>query len=377
MIHNKQTSPPRNPSEITIQQLLVALLDDSRTLSPRFLYRLSDLEGTDLLRLEEAWGQMPLWRRRALMEDLHLLAEDDYLLSFDGVGRIAIMDIDAQVRFGGIQTLVSSECDALDLIALYLDLAEYDDDANVRALATAALAPYVLMGEMENLPVTTQADLEQRLLKLAENDRDGIVRRKALESLGFSGRADVGELILAAYEANDPIWVASALFAMGRSADDRWQAQVLAMLNHNNESIRIEAARAAGELALDSAKARLIDLTEDTDEEIRNTALWSLSQIGGKGIQELFARRIKKARDSQELQFLEQALDNLAFNTGDDPFQLFYISDLEVEDLDEDAGSSDDLYFDEDDDEDEYVDIDALYFPSDEYNELDDDDLNE
>jgi hypothetical protein len=374
VIETENFALPRNPSEISIRQLLDALQDDARTLNPRFLYRLSDLEGAELLHLEEAWGQTPLWRRRALMEDLHLLAEADNLLSFEGVGRLAIMDSDAQVRFGGVQTLVSSECDSLDLIATYLDLAEVDEDGNVRAIATAALAPFVLMGEMDHLPKTVQADLEQRLLKLAESDRDVVVRRKALESLGYSGRSDVGALIRTAFEARDPEWIASATFAMGRSADDRWQEQVLAMLDHDHASIRIEAARAAGELGLSAAKARLVDLTEDAEIEIQLVALWSLSQIGGKGVQELFVRRIKHAHDDQELKFLEQALDNLAFNSGDDAFQMFYIPEMDDEDHESSYLQTNHLnIYDDDDDEDEYVDIEELYFAEDEIADLEDD----
>ena len=99
------TSEPthnNSPEEISIQQLLEALLDEATPLHPRYLNRFSDLEGEDALLLGENWEKIALWRRQALMEDLPVLADNDYLLSFEAVGRIAVRDPDPQVRFGGI-----------------------------------------------------------------------------------------------------------------------------------------------------------------------------------------------------------------------------------------------------------------------------------
>ena len=57
---------------------------------------------------------------------------------------------------------------------------------------------------------------------------------------------------------------------MGRSNDDRWKKHVLSKLHAPDDDIRSEAIVAAGELELTSARAALLDLLDDEeDEEIR------------------------------------------------------------------------------------------------------------
>ncbi len=76
-------------NKISIQTLLDALLDESTVLNPQYLYRLSDLEGAQLVAVQEAWPQIALRRRQALMEDIEALNEVDYLLSYEAISRLA------------------------------------------------------------------------------------------------------------------------------------------------------------------------------------------------------------------------------------------------------------------------------------------------
>ncbi|MFN2150842.1 MAG: hypothetical protein ACK2T5_04535, partial [Anaerolineales bacterium] len=69
------------PPAIPFQEVLDALLDTETPFQPRYLYRFSDLESADLADLKTIWGQIPTWRRKALLEDLEQLFGDDYLLS--------------------------------------------------------------------------------------------------------------------------------------------------------------------------------------------------------------------------------------------------------------------------------------------------------
>ena len=78
------------------------------------------------------------------------------------------------------------------------------------------------------------------------------VRRRSLEALGFSSRDDVPVLIESAYNRQDPDWKASAIFAMGRSSDERWADQVLRSLVSENRSVRLAAVQASGELSLNA-----------------------------------------------------------------------------------------------------------------------------
>lgn len=312
--------------EITIEQLVEALLDDSEPLLPQYLLRLSDLEGAELGAVRANWLDIPLHRRQSLMEDLQLLAREDTVLSFETIAQLALADRDARVRLGGIQTLMANECDNPDLIPLLLNLAEHDPNDHIRASAVDALGPHVFRGELEQFSKDVKRSLENRLLAIAESDDLELVRRRAVETLGYSGRNEIVHLIRQAISSGDERWIASALTAMGRSADEQWADQVLQYLDHTNDLIRLEAVKAAGELDLLAARKHLINNLQDEQDEIRLASVWSLSQIGGEGIAERLAKQLKRARRQDEIDFIEQALENLAFNSDlEEGFGMFYV----------------------------------------------------
>ncbi len=322
------------PPSIAIETVVEALLDEGRVFPARYLYRLSDLSPEDLRAIEEVWPRIALERRRSLLDDLQTLAEQDLLLSFEGLGRLALGDADPLVRFGGVQALTASECTAPDLVEIYLTLVENDPDINVQAIAAEALSAFVYAGEVEKLSASLLATLEERLLAVMRGeDTHPEVRRRTLEALGFSSRPEVPGLILDAMRDPAENWQASALFAMGRSADEAWEPHVLPMLTSPSPVLRAEAARAAGELELKKARRLLIDLTEDRDPEVRSAALWSLSQIGGRGVREVLRANLEAAEEDEEIRFLEDALDNLTFTEGGEVFNLLDISPEDLADL--------------------------------------------
>jgi HEAT repeat protein len=326
-------TPDRNimmssPVEISFQELLDAILDADTPLHPRFLYRLSDLEPSDLARLAQTWPQVPLWRRQAMLEDLEQLGEADLLLSFETVGRLALVDKDPQVRALAVRILWEFECQ--DLIPNYLKLVAEDDDEEVRAVAATALGSFVYRGELDELPTVMLREIEDRLLWVIGHDRAPEVRRRALEALSFSSRSEVPHLIETAFQTGEKEWMVTALFAMGRSVDKRWEGLVLNMLHDRTPALRAEATRASGELELSKATPRLIELAEDGDKEVRAAAIWSLSQIGGRGVRASLEHLWEQASAEDELNLLQDALDNLTFTEDVAPFTIF--------DLPEDAG---------------------------------------
>jgi HEAT repeat protein len=137
----------------------------------------------------------------------------------------------------------------------------------------------------------------------------------AVEALGYSSRPEVAALIRNAYSQHDPQWVASALFAMGRSADpDHWQDDVLYSLDHDNLDIRLAAVEAAGQLPLESARPALLSALETEDnEDIYHAIIWSLSQIGGEDVQIVLYNLADATEDDGLAEFIEEALENLTF----------------------------------------------------------------
>ena len=158
-------------------------------------------------------------------------------------------------------------------------------------------------------------------------------KRLAVEALGYSSRPEVPALIRNAYSQHDPQWVASALFAMGRSADpDHWQDDVLYSLDHDNLEIRLAAVEAAGELALESARPALLEAldTEDNDESIR-AIIWSLSQIGGEDVQIVLYNLADATEDDDLAEFIEEALENLTFTDDLSRYDLLAVDPDEPE----------------------------------------------
>ncbi len=298
--------------KIAFQTVLDALLDDSQPFPPRYLYLFSDIEPGQLKLLLGTWPQVSLPRQHALLEDLEALAGEDALLCFDDLARALLKDPDPQVRVQALRLLW--ECEDAKLVPKYLEILAEDSVSSVRAAAATALGLFIYLGEIEEVPEQTLYKVEDSLLAVINSDEDMLVRRRALEALGWSSRQEVPALIEAAYREKHPDWKASALFAMGRSGDERWGKQVLSNLRNRNEAIRLEALRAAGELALDSARPVLLDMLADEENaETRREIIWTLSKIGGEGVRDQFEELLEMERDEEEADYLEEALENLDF----------------------------------------------------------------
>jgi HEAT repeat protein len=144
-------------------------------------------------------------------------------------------------------------------------------------------------------------------------------------------------LIQAAFEAEADEWRASALIAMGRSANPDWADRVLPMLRNPSPALRREAARACGELELKPASADLIDLLEDSDSDVRRAAIWSLGQVGGKPAYQALHALVRRKADPEDCELADQAIENLAFVDGTAQLLLYGRDDELDEEFDEDA----------------------------------------
>jgi HEAT repeat protein len=307
---------------VPFQTILEALLDNANPFPARYLHRFSDLGPADLKSLLQTWDQISAHRKHGLLEDLEELAESDTLTNFDDLARPMLADTDPHVREQAIRLLWESE-DA-KLAPIFLKMMEADESLDVRAAAANALGMFVYLGELEKIPSDLHHQIEDALLAVTTSKAETILRRRALESLGYSGREEVIPLIEAAYHERRPEWVTSALFAMGRSNDERWKKNVLSQLLAPDEDVRSEAIHAAGELELESARKIMLDQLEDEEDlEIRHELLWALSKIGGEGVRNRLEELLDTEEDDEEAGFIEEALDNLTFTEEMGGFDLF------------------------------------------------------
>jgi len=297
---------------ISFQTVLDALLDGKKDFPRRYLREFSDIVPLELKTLLDIWPRVTLSRKQTLLEDLKALAEADTLVSFDDFGRALLTDPEPIVRTHAIRLLHESE--DLKLVPTYLDMLKDDSDTSIRREAANALSLFVDLGELEEIPENIYHQIEDALLASANSEDDARVRRTALESLGYSSRPEVITLIESAFHREDPNWQASALHAMGRSADDRWTEDVLYSLINDDDRIRLAAVQAAGDLAIGPARTILLEmLSEEEEPDVTSAVIWSLSQIGGEDVRTYLENLLDQTDEDDQIQFLEDALDNLAF----------------------------------------------------------------
>jgi HEAT repeat protein len=325
-----------NTTSTSFQSVLDALLS-GKEFPRRYLQEFSDIGTLELKTLLDVWPQVKPSRKLTLLEELDALAETDTLVSFDDVARALLTDPEPEVRTRAIRLL--DEYEDPKVVPSYLDMLKNDPDLNVRIEAANALHLFVDLGELEEIPANIYHQVEDALLASAASEDNVRVRRTALESLGYSSRPEVTTLIDSAFHREDPAWQASSLVAMGRSADERWTDAVTRSLVHVDDRIRTAAVQAAGELSLQAARPILLKmLGEEEDATILSAVIWSLSQIGGEDVRTYLENLLDVIEDDDEqIAFLEEALDNLAFTEDLDRFDLLaFDPDDELKELDED-----------------------------------------
>jgi len=313
-------------------------------LNVRYLYMLSSLTRAQFERFRQIWPTIEPRRRQSVMRSLAELTEQSFEVNFDPIFILALGDEDSGVRAAAIDGLWENEDQAL--IGPLVHLLRADEAIHVRAAAAIALGRFVLLGELDEIDRAPAMLAEQALLEaihLAEEDLE--VRRRAVEAIAYSSEAGVREIIEAAYYHENEKMQASALFAMGRSADPYWRKWLLQELDNPNPELRFEAARACGELEVARAVPHLARIVaDDPDQEVREAAVWALGHIGGQRAREIldtYAQSDDESLSEAAAEALEE-IDLLGESTG---IPLYDELD-EYEDLDG--------YEDDDGDEDSY-----------------------
>ncbi len=326
---------------IHFKDVISSLLDNSVPFPAVHLPQFSDLSSENAFKLSRAWKMIAPQRRIALLEDLEEIINTDTLMSFEEVAKIALHDPEARVR--ELAILLVWEFPDEDLLPTLTRMAMKDADVSVRAQAASILGNYIFEGEIEEISKKSLLLVENTLLGILNGEDDSLVRRRALESLGFSSKDHIPGLIETAYQNPDLGWKASALMAMGRNADiERWEKAVNEHLFNDQYDLQMEAIRAAGNLEMDSARQPLLNMLNDgmDDEELRDMVIWALSHIGGDGVMEAFKDMLEKSEDEEETEFLEDAIDTLMIESGEglDSIDLLGLDldSLDVGNLDDD-----------------------------------------
>ncbi len=314
--------------------LLDNLRDPSAPLRAALIYRLSNPTPEEMAALRSAWPSVPVERRQLLLSRLVEMSEVSFEVDFTEVATFALEDEDEDVRCHAIEALWENILPSV--MQRMIHMLQTDESAAVRAAAAQALGRFVLAGELGDFAESLAHEAEAALLETWEEITEPLeVRRRALESISYSGREEVPSLIIEALEDSDIKMQASAIFAMGRSADERWEEHVRMALDHPEPELRYEGARAAGELLLVDSVPRLIEMLRESDREIKHAAIWSLGEIGGRAAQRALLELSDEETDEDILQAIEDAMNTASLGTGEFVTYVFARDAGELDDLDE------------------------------------------
>jgi len=313
--------------EIPFSTVLSALEDDARVFPVKYIGRLSDLSHANLEAVMGVWPRLPQARKHLLLKRMLELFDEDTVVSFDALAGCLLDDPDGQARVYALRLL--AETGDMRLLPRLVQMVASDPEPAARAGAAALLGQFVEMGELEEMSAGNLNQVTDCLL-LAAADSDSYLARVALESLGYSSRNEVSALIESAFKRHDPRWQASALVAASRSADARWQEQVIEAFLSEDQQVRLAAVRAAGKLELKPTRQLLLDMIEDEeDDEVLQAIIWSLSLIGGEDVRAYLQTLIDDTEDDDMLEFLEDALLNLSFTEDSEGFDLLAVDEDE------------------------------------------------
>jgi HEAT repeat protein len=304
---------------------LTLLADESRPVRTINLADISDLSRSEVAEFQDAWHDLHPARRLELISAMVEQAETNIHLIFHAALRACLTDDDAQVRRLAIEGLWEDE--RVNLVSPLADLLAHDPSADVRAAAATSLGRFVLLGVLGDIAERPAQEAEDALHAAWRRSGEPVaVRRRVLESLSYTDTSDLHAMVNDAYYSDDALMRQSAIFAMGRSANPRWNKRVLAELTAPEAAMRFEAAEAAGEMAIRAAVQPLIHRLDDTDEDVREAAVLALGKIGGPAARR--ALEMLVAGDDERLaEAATEALEELLFNSDHDDDALLNAAD--------------------------------------------------
>lgn len=302
--------------------LLEGLCEPEVPLQAALIYRLSEPSKEDFEILQASWASIPVERKRLLLSRLVETSEANFEVDFTAVALLALEDDDAEVQCHAIAALWENE--QPEVMRRFVSMLRAGISTEVRAAAAQALGRFILAGELEALPKAIVQEAEDILLAVCQTEDEPLeVYRRALESIAYSSHEPVAALIEKAAKHKDQKLQASALFAMGRSADQRWEKQIVDAVCHPESELRFEAIRAAGELGLTATTPHLIALLDESDREIKEAAIWALGEIGGEEAQQALLRLADREDDESLLEAIEDAINMATLAMGDFATYLF------------------------------------------------------
>ena len=300
-----------------LAEVIEALEHDSasgaQTVSPVIIYGMSDLEREELERIAPIWRGLPAAYKHQVLRQLNETSEAAFELNFCEIALTSLDDASSLVRAAATDLLWTDE--SLETMRRMMKMAQDDASAEVRARALAGLGRYILLGEYGEIPYSDAQQAQALALQSYRNEsQPPEVRRRALEALANSNHPEVESCIRGAYANGNHLLRVSALFAMGRTCDKKWQDVLLRELDSGDSELVYEAIQACGHLQLEDSVQAIGELILSDDREIQLMSIWALGEIGGKTAFEILSNLADTEADDEVLDMIDEALDAASFS---------------------------------------------------------------
>ncbi len=294
---------------MTLERYLQDLAQGDGTPSHAELVQLSGLNQLEFGLFRDLWSEIPVERRRALMDRMVSVAEDNVELDYYTIFKHCLVDDDPNVRARAVSGLW--ECDDRNLVTPLINLLKDDPDEQVRASAAMVLGKFGALAQQEKLLIRDGERIKDVLLHVLDLQEESTeVRRRALEAAACFDTKRISELIRWAYSSEEPKLRVSALYAMGRTGDSVWLSTLIKETESSDPAMRYEAATACAEMGEEDAVPYLVPLIQDDDTQVQVAAIQALGAIGGPLAKRAILRCLKSDDDALE-EAAEAALEQM------------------------------------------------------------------
>ncbi len=303
---------------MTQQQVMDDLADPRKPIRHADLMQLSGMARSEAAGVMSSWVGVSAARKSELIERMVEMAEENIELDFSGVLRACLRDAHAGVREKAALGLWDS--DDRSIVRPLVELLGGDPSSSVRAAAATTLAKFAEMAGEGRMTKRDVQRIRGALLAVIEREDEEIeTRRRAIESVAAFDSDRVRSIISQAYGDADVRLKQSAIYAMGRSSDERWLPTVLRETRSEDAAMRFEAATACGLLGDDDMTPHLINMLNDEDSQVQLAVVRALGVIGGDLARRALMQAIRLGDDAVE-EAAEEALALIEFD--EDPLGL-------------------------------------------------------
>lgn len=317
----------RNDPDVPERPTLDAVFEhlEAGQSQPHMLVGLSDLTRDQVSEVSQRWPTLPVAMREAIVPRVNELGETRYDLHFGRFLRIALDDASGIVRQHAISGLDIETDEAL--VPRFLRTLREDENDDVRIQAALSLASYAELGEFGDLDEELTDQLREQLFAVLEDSSEPLaLRRRTLEAVSvFSNDPRLVVEIEGMYEDDDSGLRSSAVYAMGRSLNQRWYSMILNEFANDDAEVRYEAARAIGHFGDTSSLPGLVELAKDEDDEVRLAAIAAIGDVGGRAAQRVLQNLADQAGSDAEIDALDEALTEASLY--DEDFSLLQEDD--------------------------------------------------